>query len=138
CREMERVRAARLPVPDTFLNVGPSVARRLYENDQLGPRPTTREATLEALKTPYTRLLRFTGRLVRQAREVVEAAKRLRRRIPGRIARRLQTLEGVVVHGKQVVAQTRARIVRGETQSAGKLVSIFEPHTQILRRGKKA
>jgi IS5 family transposase len=42
-----------------------------------------------------------------------------------------------VTNGKQVVAQTRARILRGETKSHGKLVSIFEPHTQIIRKGKK-
>jgi IS5 family transposase len=46
-------------------------------------------------------------------------------------------LEQVAINGKQVVAQTRARILRGETKSEGKLVSIFEPHTQIVRKGKK-
>jgi transposase, IS5 family len=39
CREMERVRAAGLPVPDTFRNVRRSVARRLYEIEQVGRRP---------------------------------------------------------------------------------------------------
>src|SRR6187200_441388 len=67
CREMERVRAAGLPVPDTFRNVGRSVARRLYEIEQIGRRPTSREAKLEALKHPYKRLIRITGRIVRQA-----------------------------------------------------------------------
>jgi transposase, IS5 family len=137
CREMERVRAAGLPVPDTFRNVRRSVARRLYEIEQIGRRPTSREAKLEALKKPYKRLLRVTARVVRQACAVVEASKRLRRTIPGEIARSLRVLEGIVTTGKQVVAQTRARILRGETKSEGKLVSIFEPHTQIIRKGKK-
>ena len=137
CREMERVRAAGLPVPDTFRNVRRSVARRLFEIEQIGRRPTSREAKLEALKKPYARLLRVAGRVVRQARAVVEAAKRLRRPISGEIARSLRVLEGILTTGKQVVAQTRARIVRGETKSEGKLVSIFEPHTQIIRKGKK-
>lgn len=137
CREMERVRAAGLPVPDTFRNVRRSVARRLYEIEQIGRRPTSREAKLEALKKPYRRLLRVTARVVRQARAVVEASKRLRRTITGEIVRSLRVLEGIVTNGKQVVAQTRARILRGETRSEGKLVSIFEPHTQIIRKGKK-
>ena len=34
------------------------------------------------------------------------------------------------------MTQTRARIVRGVTNSKAKLISIFEPHAQILRRGK--
>jgi IS5 family transposase len=79
----------------------------------------------------------IAGRLVCQAREVVETVARLRWTILGRVARSLRVLERVVVHGKQVVVQTRARILRGETKSDGKLVSIFEPHTQILRKGKK-
>jgi IS5 family transposase len=32
--------------------------------------------------------------------------------------------------------QTRARILRGETRSDGKLVSLFEPATEIIRKGK--
>jgi IS5 family transposase len=137
CREVERVRAAGLPVPDTFRNVRRSVARRLLEIEQIGRRPTSREAKLEALKKPYKRLLRITGRVVRQASAIVETSKRLRRTIPGAIVRSLHVLERVVLFGKQVVAQTRARILRGETKTEGKLVSIFEPHTQIIRKGKK-
>jgi IS5 family transposase len=37
---------------------------------------------------------------------------------------------------RRVVQQTRARIVRGVTNFKTKLISIFEPHAQILRRGK--
>jgi IS5 family transposase len=32
--------------------------------------------------------------------------------------------------------QTRARIFRGNTRSEGKLVSLFEPSTEIIRKGK--
>ncbi|OJY15619.1 MAG: hypothetical protein BGO98_23345 [Myxococcales bacterium 68-20] len=138
CREMERVRAAGLPVPDTFRNVRRSVARRLYEIEQIGRRPTSREAKLEALKRPYRRLLRVTARVVRQARAVVEASKRLRRTIPGEIVRSLRVLEGIVTNGKQVVAQTRARILRGDTRSEGKLVSIFDASHADHSQGQEA
>jgi IS5 family transposase len=37
---------------------------------------------------------------------------------------------------RQVVRQTRARIFGGITQLPGKLVSVFEPHTEIIRKGK--
>ena len=137
CREMERVREAGLPVPSTFRNVRRSVARRLYEIEQIGRRPTAHEAKLEALKEPYRRLLCVAARVVRQACAVVEASKRLRRVLSGDIVRSLRVLEGVVTNGKQVVKQTRARVLRGQTKSEGKLVSIFEAHTQIIRKGKK-
>jgi transposase, IS5 family len=32
--------------------------------------------------------------------------------------------------------QTRARIFRGDTRSEGKIVSVFEPSTEIIRKGK--
>ena len=38
----------------------------------------------------------------------------------------------------QVIAQTTARIVGGDTHYSGKLLSIFEPHTEAIRKGKAA
>src|SRR5215470_12479594 len=32
--------------------------------------------------------------------------------------------------------QTRARIFRGSTRSEGKLLSLFEPSTEVIRKGK--
>ena len=32
--------------------------------------------------------------------------------------------------------QTRARIFRGDTRSEGKLLSLFEPATEVIRKGK--
>jgi IS5 family transposase len=39
---------------------------------------------------------------------------------------------------RQVVAPTRARVLRGNTRFPGKVVSLFEPHTEIIRKGKLA
>lgn len=36
----------------------------------------------------------------------------------------------------KVVEQTRARIEGGDTKVKGKVLSIFEPHTQVIRKGK--
>ena len=45
-------------------------------------------------------------------------------------------LDAMVPLVQQVMKQTRARIVRGDTRSDGKLVSLFEPSTEIIRKGK--
>ena len=34
--------------------------------------------------------------------------------------------------------QTRERIFKGNTHAPGKLVSLFEPHTEVIRKGKAA
>jgi transposase, IS5 family len=36
----------------------------------------------------------------------------------------------------QVMKQTRARIFRGDTRAEGKILSLFEPSTEIIRKGK--
>ena len=37
---------------------------------------------------------------------------------------------------RQVVRQTQARVFEGVTQFPGKLISLFEPHSEIIRKGK--
>lgn len=47
------------------------------------------------------------------------------------------TLQTFIPRVRQVIAQTRRRVLQGQHVSAGeKLVSMFEPHTAIIRRGK--
>ena len=45
-------------------------------------------------------------------------------------------LETMAPRVKQVVKQTRARVLRGDTHAEGKPVSVFEPTTEVIRRGK--
>jgi IS5 family transposase len=44
--------------------------------------------------------------------------------------------DGKIGRVGQVVKQTRMRIFAGDTKSPGKIVSVFEPHTEIIRKGK--
>jgi len=37
---------------------------------------------------------------------------------------------------KQVMKQTRVRIFGGDTRAEGKLLSLFEPSTEVIRKGK--
>ena len=37
-----------------------------------------------------------------------------------------------------IIAQTRARVFGGDTHFEGKLLSVFEPHTEAIRKGKAA
>jgi IS5 family transposase len=47
-----------------------------------------------------------------------------------------QTLDEMMRRVKQVMKQTRARIYRGDTRSQGKLLSVFEHTTEIIRKGE--
>jgi IS5 family transposase len=37
---------------------------------------------------------------------------------------------------QQVLCQTRERVLHGNTQADGKLLSVFETHTEVIRKGK--
>ena len=45
-------------------------------------------------------------------------------------------LQTMIPRVQQVMRQTRERLFQGNTRAPGKLVSLFEPHTEIIRKGK--
>jgi transposase, IS5 family len=97
----------------------------------------------QKLKSAYSKLLHATSRVVGQARRFAEeiAAGVKRSRITSKqvalegLRDELQTMVQMV---KQVVRQTRARIFHGETRTEGKILSLFEPSTEVIRKGKAA
>jgi IS5 family transposase len=137
-REMSRLAAAGVKLGFKLRHVGRSVSRRMRE---IGQALRLRgDAAKEAIKRPYRRLLRITARQVRQAEKAIEQTARqlskLSKAARTQAARALKVLKEMAPRARRVVQQTRARIMRGVTNSKEKLISIFEPHAQILRRGK--
>jgi IS5 family transposase len=47
-----------------------------------------------------------------------------------------QILDQMLPLVRQVMRQTRARIFHGDTRTEGKIVSVFEPTTEVIRKGK--
>lgn len=89
----------------------------------------------ERRKRQYRELLSLTRKVMNQAQRVLAEVKQApRRRTPVKgLAQSLETMVGRV---RQVVKQTRIRIFAGDTKSPGKIASVFEPHTEIIRKGK--
>jgi IS5 family transposase len=95
----------------------------------------------EKLKRAYQQLLNSTSRVVGQAKrfskEIAEGVKRSMDVVKQLGLEGLrQEIDAMVPRVKQVMKQTRARILHGDTRSDGKLVSLFEPATEIIRKGK--
>ena len=95
----------------------------------------------ERLNRAYGKLLNATSRVVGQAKrfskEIVGGTKRARSVLQQLALEGLrQELDAMVPLVKQVMKQTRARIFRGDTHTEGKLLSVFEPSTEIIRKGK--
>jgi IS5 family transposase len=137
-REVERLEKAGVSLPFRRAGVRRSVAHRLREIQQALRRKG--EAAMQALKRPYRGLLRIAGRLIRQAELAVAAGHDRLRLARGRRARQIWSsiakLEALAPLARQIIRQTRARVIRGEPRSEGKIISVFEPEARILRRGK--
>jgi IS5 family transposase len=86
----------------------------------------------ERKRTAYRRLLSATCKIVNQAERVGAEIANSR----GKLKKLGNELTETVVRVKRVIQQTVARVLRGETHHPEKLVSIFEPHTEIIRKGK--
>lgn len=118
-----------------------SIARRVFEIAQrsrtTGARtsPAVRERTRARMTSLYQGLLGITRRVMREAEAVV---RRLPARPRPRVRPLVERLHATLAVVRQVLAQTRARVLRGDTHYPHKVVSVFEPHTEILRKGKLA
>jgi IS5 family transposase len=90
----------------------------------------------------YRKLIYTTGRVIKQAqRIVVAAAKAVRatRSVKHRLVEKLIRRVRNIVHLTQkVIRQSKARIFQGDTHFKDKIVSLAEPSTEIIRKGKTA
>jgi transposase, IS5 family len=91
------------------------------------------------LEKAYSNLLNSTSRVVGQAkrfaREIADGTKRARGK-QAKLQFLRNELETMLPRVRQVMRQTRARIFRGETRTEGKILSLFEPSTEVIRKGK--
>jgi len=95
----------------------------------------------ERLQQGYEKLLSSVGRVVGQAKrfsgEMVQGVKRSADVMQQAALEGLRKeLDTFVPRVQQVMRQAKQRIFGGDTHVAEKLVSIFEPTTEIIRKGK--
>jgi transposase, IS5 family len=95
----------------------------------------------DKLKQRYRQLLNSTSRVVGQAKrfseEIAKGVKWSTAVVKQLALEGLRRdLEEMMSRVRQVMKQTRARIFRGNTRSEGKLLSLFEPSTEVIRKGK--
>ena len=95
------------------------------------------ESGKQKLQQAYVALLAATSRVVGQAKkfsqEITEGIKRGNRKLLGKASRQLNEM---IPRVQQVLRQTRQRVLHGNTHAEGKIVSVFEPETEVMRKGK--
>jgi IS5 family transposase len=130
-----------------LLDVG-TRARTLFRNRTRSVRRVTKQLidaarrrgddAQQQVREGYQQLLDLTEQLLAQAQQVQQHLQAQLQQQADRTAQRLQQiLQTVVPRVEQVIRQTRRRVIQGESVPAGeKLVSLFEAHTAIIRKGK--
>jgi transposase, IS5 family len=93
------------------------------------------------MKRGYGKLLEATGRVVGQAKrfskEISDGVKRCTEVVKQAVLEgQRQMLDQMVPRVQQVMRQAKARIFEGNTHSEGKIVSVFEPSAEVIRKGK--
>lgn len=116
-------------VRDRMRSVRKRVLAIALSTRHLGPEGEARR------KKQYGELLSLTRKTVKQAQRILEEVKAgpRPRRIPLRSL--VELLATMTERVQQVVKQTKLRIFAGVTKQE-KIVSVFEPHTEIIRKGK--
>src|SRR4029450_13056536 len=115
-----------------------SVTRRVLMIGYEARSPKTRAALVKSYRTlvATTRaVLRDTATMVRRLGQRMRTAPPQVQPILHRAQDQLQAKRPRV---QRVVSQTRARVLGGDTHVPDKLLSVFEPHTATIRKGKIA
>ena len=83
------------------------------------------------------------GELLRYSRQILNDTQRVLAEVEEMSAKKKKGLRGLCDHlteiagrVRRVVKQAKVRIFDGVTDLPGKLVSLFEPHSEIIRKGK--
>jgi transposase, IS5 family len=138
-RTLKRLRAAVTEGVVPLRDRTRSVARRVFGIVQLS-RQVRQEPVKTRMHTLYRQLMGHTRAVVRQAETAVQHVAAGAVRAVGLAQLEVESLAqqlrdtGHLV--RRVLAQTRARIVRGDTHYPDKVLSLFEPHTEAIRKGK--
>jgi IS5 family transposase len=95
----------------------------------------------ERIEPMYRKLLKITNRVLRQAKrfsdEIASGVKRAADILKQAALEGLKReIDSMVETLQRVVHQAKARVFGGDTHVAGKILSVFETSTEVIRKGK--
>lgn len=90
----------------------------------------------ERRKRQYRELLRLSRQMLNDAKRVMKEVEQLPAKRKNPLRSLGESLTTTADRVRQVVKQAKARVFDGITQLPGKIVSLFEPHSEIIRKGK--
>jgi IS5 family transposase len=136
-RVMKRVAEAAGEAGEKLRDRTRSVKRRILEI-ALASRDKS-ERGREKIKAAYGKLIEVievTGRVVGQAKQITGALAGRGKNVTPPVRRAKRQLDEMIPRAQQVMKQARERVLGGNTRADNKIVSVFEPQTEVIRKGK--
>lgn len=134
-RVMKKVAAVVGKVGTKLRDHSRSVKRRILEIAYASRNKT--EKGQQKMKAAYGKLLEATSRVVGQAKKFSGEIASGVKKGPGVVLQKAKRqLDEMIPRVQQVMRQTRERVMRGNTKAENKIFSVFEPDTEIIRKGK--
>jgi len=119
------------------VNHGRAVKHRLLEINRAAKSLT--EVNQQRMRDSYQKLVGLTRSVVRQAHRAVQQWGKGRLKVVGKLLR-VETQIGQLRHFlplvEKVITQTQQRVLGGDSHVQGKVLSLFEAHTEVIRKGK--
>jgi len=114
-------------------------AKRLQQ--KIARKAANKGRSAQQLKPLYSRLIQMVEDIFDWAeivgKELAKSQRNLNAMEAARVTAIIQQIDHYIGLGRRVVSQARRRVLEGESvPNEEKLFSIFEPHTELLKRGK--
>ena len=116
---------------------GRAVKHRLLEMSRAAKSLT--EVNQQRMQASYQKLLALTRGVVRQVSEVLQRWGKGRLQVVGKLLRvgtQIGQLQHFLPLVEKVMTQTKQRVWGGNCHVEGKVLSLFEAHTEVIRKGK--
>ncbi len=116
---------------------GRAVKHRLLEISRAAKCLT--EANQQRMRDSYQKLVGLTRGVVRQASDAVQRWSKGRLKVVGKfllVEAQIGQLRHFLPLVEKVMTQTKERVWGGNCHVEGKVLSLFEPHTEVIRKGK--
>ncbi len=97
------------------------------------------QANQERMRNSYQKLLALSRDVVRQASEVMQRWRNKRLKVVGkwlRVEAQIGQLRHFLPLVEKVITQTKQRVLGGNCHVEKKVLSLFEAHTEVIRKGK--
>ena len=114
-----------------------AVKHRLLEISRAAKSLT--QANQQRMRDSYQKLMGLTRSVVRQTSEVLQRWGKGRLKVVGTVlgvATQIGHLRHFLPLVEKVITQTKNRVLGGDSHGEDKVLSLFEPHTEVIRKGK--